>query len=521
MLEFLSIVSLAQVVTAPPTSSALSPNFSREIMQPQEVRPLPGQLDTVPVFNSNSPELIQSEGILLSTFPPDRMRTPSAHLNYPLQGRFDVFEHHVARGLNPDDVRTMYISTLVYNPTNRPISIDILQAASYLSQEAPFRDLPAYVANPLGTVFAGPGSRTMNDVLRGQRQADWPDQIIIPPRSSQLLFNLPIPLRSMNDLRNGVPLPQYLVPFPLPNSNPSGQTATLLGNGNMPSQDSAPGTGINLSPNRTPPTNGRTVLMHLNSDGPVYMASLAMYARLNADGSERAPSIWEWQSLLLEGNLAGPRDTPPTPPDRDYFSRFFYGRVAGVAQGSQWTGQITDAPGAEFLSVPPSGHAISYGIGLLDRGTFGTGQIQSAPMLVRYPDTAYRAHGNYGVYYNLTIPLQNNSNTPQTVGIMLQTPLKEADNEGGLRFLDPPDDQIFFRGTVRIRYNDDFGVPVTRYLHVVQRRGQAGEPLIRLNMPAGDRRLVQVEFLYPPDSTPPQMLTVQTLDTRAALTNTP
>jgi hypothetical protein len=243
-----------------------------------------------------------------------------------------------------------------------------------------------------------------------------------------------------------------------------------------------------------------------------------MYARLNADGSERAPSIWEWQSLLVDGSLAGPRDTPPTPPDRTYFTRFFYGRVAGVAQGSQWTGQITDSPTAEYLSIPPSGQAISYGIGLLDRGTFGTGQIQSAPMLVRYPDTAYRAHGNYGVYYNLTIPLQNTANTPQTVGIMLQTPLKDADNdEGGLRFLEPPDNQVFFRGTVRIRYNDDFGIPTTRYLHIVQRRGQEGEPLIRLNMPAGDRRLVQVEFLYPPDSTPPQMLTVETLDDRAAL----
>jgi hypothetical protein len=29
-------------------------------------------------------------------------------------------------------------------------------------------------------------------------------------------------------------------------------------------------------------------------------------------------------------------------------------------------------------------------------------------------------------------------------------------------------------------------------------------------MPPGERRLVEVQFIYPPDSTPPQVLTVQT-----------
>ena len=29
-------------------------------------------------------------------------------------------------------------------------------------------------------------------------------------------------------------------------------------------------------------------------------------------------------------------------------------------------------------------------------------------MLVRYPDTAYRAHGNYGIRYSFRLPLYNN-----------------------------------------------------------------------------------------------------------------
>ncbi|NJN88668.1 MAG: DUF3370 family protein, partial [Leptolyngbyaceae cyanobacterium SL_7_1] len=231
MLEFLSSIALAQIVTPPANSPPVppptvaappfpsSPTF-REVFRPQEVRSLPGQLDTIPVFNSNSPELIQSEGILLSTFPPDGMAVPSAHLNFPLEGRFDIFAHHVVRGVAPDDVRTIYLGLVVHNPTDRTVTLDVLQAASYLSQEAPFRDLPSYVANPMGTVFAGPGSRTMDDILRGQRQLGWPDLVIIPPRSTQLLVNLPIPLRSLDALRNGEPLPQHLVPFPLPGATP-------------------------------------------------------------------------------------------------------------------------------------------------------------------------------------------------------------------------------------------------------------------------------------------------------------
>lgn len=488
MLEFLSIFTLAQVVTATPSTTAMPP-YLREVTQSHEVRALPGQLDTIPVFNSNSPELVQSEGILLSTFPGEGMAFRDAHLNFPFEGRFDLFAHHISRGVTPNDLRTLYLGVVIYNPTNRPVTLNILQAATYLSQEAPFNDLPSYVANPLGTVFAGPGSRTTNDILRGERQDAWPSELTIPPRRAQLLMNAPIPLRSMASLQNGVPLPQFL------------QTGA------------SSGSSTNTLPTRTTPlTNGRTALMYLWSSDSVYVASLAMYARLNPNGSERAPTLAEWLLLLRNSRLAGPRDISPTPPDRNSAERFFYGRVSGVAQGSQWTAQLTDSENSDHLTLPARGRGISYVLSTVDNGTFGTGQVQSARMLARYDDTAYRAHGNYGVHYNLTIPLYNNTDDTQTVAIMIQTPLKEDDSVRGLRFLEPPDRQVFFRGTVRIRYNDDYGVPETRYLHIVQRRGQEGDPLLRLTLPKGDRRLVQVDFIYPPDSTPPQVLTVQTLD---------
>jgi Protein of unknown function (DUF3370) len=512
---------------APLVPLAPLPPRQMEVVRSQDVHPLPGQLDNVPVFNSNSPELIQSEGILLSTFPPGTMQVPSAHLNYAFNGRFDLFAHHVAKGLNPDDTRTLYLGVVVYNPSDQPVTLDIMQAVSYLSQDAPFLNLPAYVANPMGTVFAGPGSRTTTDILRGQRQSQWPTQVTIPPKRVQMLINMPIPLRRLTVPTDGTLPPGYLIPAPpTVAAQAAAQTAAALVAdvlGNVPASRTGsemPSLATDSTPilpsfsNRDIPINGRTILMHLSSSGPVYLASLSMYAPKAAGGAERVPSLAEWVNLLTQGRLAGPRDRPPSPPDSRRLTRFFYGRVAGVSRGSEWKAQPTDNPDVDYLSIPQVGQAISYVISTVDRNTFGTGQIQSAPMLARYPDTAYRAHGNYGVRYNVTLPLLNNTDATQKVAVMLQTPLQDEQAQNALKFRTPPDNLVFFRGTVRLRYTNDFGVPQTRYLHLVQRRGQEGEPLLHMILPRGSRRLVEMEFVYPPDATPPQVLTIQTVEQR-------
>jgi Protein of unknown function (DUF3370) len=469
------------------------------------------------MFNSNSPEVVQKSGVLLSTFPKDGMQVRDAHLNYPLQGRFDVFAHHIARGLTADDLRTLYLGILMYNPAEQPIKIDVLQGVTYLSQEAPFNNLPAYVANPLGTVFAGPGSRVTNDVLRGERQPQWPDQITIPAKSAQLLTNLPIPLRRLTVATDGTLPPNSIIPgLPRPALAAQAQSSSLLtpeiALASTRNAILAPIAATLPAPNdgRPLPINGRSILMRLSSNGPVYLASLAMYAPQTASGEERVPTLSEWITLLRSSGVAGPRDRQPTPPDSRAVPRFFYGRVAGVAKGSQWSGRATDKD-SNSLSIPNPGDALSYVISSVDRNTFGTGQIQSAPMLVRYPDTAYRAHGNYGVLYSVELPLKNNTDSTQRVAIMLQTPLQDERLKGeGLLFRNPPYDQIFFRGTVQLRYKDDLGIRQTRYMHLVQRRGQQGEPLIRLTLPKGTERLVEVRLIYPPDATPPQVLTVET-----------
>jgi hypothetical protein len=187
-----------------------------------------------------------------------------------------------------------------------------------------------------------------------------------------------------------------------------------------------------------------------------------------------------------------------------------YSRVAGISVGSEWIATITDKPSSSNLTIPEAGQAFSYPLSTVDVGTHGTKQVQSAPMLVRYPDTALRAHGNYAVHYNLTMPLYNKTDKTQQVTVTLQTPVKQDKYNDRLFFLSRPLGQVFFRGSIRVTYKDNWGQQQTRYYHLVQRQGQKGDTLITLNLRPKETREVNLDFLYPPDATPPQVLTVKT-----------
>ena len=71
-----------------------------------------------------------------------------------------------------------------------------------------------------------------------------------------------------------------------------------------------------------------------------------------------------------------------------------------------------------------TGETVSFPISTVHSGTLGTDQIQTAPLMVRYPDSAYLAHGNYGVLYDLTVPIYNPTESELLVGLRLQSPLK-------------------------------------------------------------------------------------------------
>ncbi|BAU11079.1 hypothetical protein LEP3755_15720 [Leptolyngbya sp. NIES-3755] len=444
----------ASVAQSVPTPSASPSPQPREILQPGEVRPLPGQLDRVPLVNSNTPEWIKQSGILLSTFPPQNKATPTAHLNYPLTGAFNLFAHHYTH--DPKDRQTLYIGVLVHNPGTKPVSITIPAAASYrLEPDAPFQSKPPLLDNAKGQVFSGPGIRAVDTVLRGQRTREFPNQVVVQPGQYQLLMNGDIVTKGL-----------------------------------------------------TKPVNGRSTLMRLNSTGTIYVATLAMFAPKTSTGVERPPTLPEWQDLLIKGKLATPRDKTPTPPNHS--GSLIYGRVAGVQIGSTWRTQLTD-PGQANLSIPKAGQSIAYALSTLRGGRLGTGQSQAAPLLVRYPDTAYESHGNYATYYDLGLPLTNSTTQTQTVTIKLSSPIKQDQLTSGiLRFRQPPQDFPFFRGTVRLRYRDERQQQQTRYLHLWHRIGQVVDPLLKLELKPKETRSIQVDFYYPPDSTPPQVLSVTT-----------
>ena len=459
MLSLLSPLLIAQTASYPLTYRERNPQF---ITQPQEIRPLPGQLNDVLVFNSNSPEVVSREGVLLSTFPANGKRNPRAHLNHAVEGRFDVFTHHISRPAQGN--KTLYQGLLVHNPTSKTIMVNIKQGISYInSSDAPFINLPPIVEDPSGQVFSGPGSRLMGDILRGVNQKELSRLISIPPYQSRMLFALPI--------------------------QPSGARSTFL---------------------------------RVHSDGPLYMANLALYEvpeqikyqegdKEKVKISYRQPNLNEWRRIITQGGLIYPRDLAPTPLDTDYGDKTIYGRVAGISVGSEWEATLSDGADKPYLSIPGRGGAFSYPLSTVTTGTHGTRQIQSAPMLVRYPDTAYKAHGNYGVHYSLTLPLVNKTNQPQTVAVTLQTPFKKNEYADRLIFSRRHEGQVFFRGTVQVNYEDRQGKPQERFFHLVQRQGQKGEPLVRFNLKPGEQRKVEVDFLYPPDATPPQVLTVESM----------
>jgi hypothetical protein len=439
--------------SAPVAKPAEPPKW---VEQESQVQGLPGWLDETLVVNSNSPEILSGNGIVVSTFPPEGKKSAVAHLNLGLKGDFDVFSHHVVR-LGRDS-RTMYVGLLLQNPGTKPVEVSLNQAASFLEyKEAQFRPLPDSVENPEGRIFAGAGDRVTDLILRGFSQIGWPSKLTLAPGEYRMVYVLPIPVGS---------------PRPL--------------------------------------SNTRCTLIKAHSSDNVYAACLAMKARGDGKGHERPPTLDEWRDLLVNGSLATPRDRAPTKPKST--QEVIYGRVAGVSRGSTWHSLICkDLNGRVRLEIPRAGMAYSYVFSTVEQGAFGTMNYQSAPLVVRYPDTAHEAHGNYGVRYELSLPLYNQFTDRQRVTVTIQSPYKSNCPNQALSFREPAMKRVFYRGTVRVRYRDDSGVERLRYVHIVLHQADAGKPLVTLDLGPSETRTVVIDFLYPPDSTPPQILTVKTL----------
>ncbi|MFN9621312.1 MAG: DUF3370 domain-containing protein [Cyanobacteriota bacterium] len=452
---------------APVVAQSSAPDRLRS----QAVEALPGGLDGIPVLNDNNPELIVTPGILLSTFRGGgrlgalTLADPSAHLNTPLTGTFDLFSHHVYAGKPETLSSTLWLAVVAAPRGDQPVLLRLLTGATALSQsvdgkepQAPFLPLPPLMPQGLTPVWSGPGSRVATELLLRlpPSRREWPDRWILQPNTLTPLLLLPLPVRGLDPL-----------------------------------------------------LNGRNLQLRFSSDGPVDVATLAAFG---PEGSPPPPAVW---AQILAGGLS-PREHAPTP--RGAAGPMVYSRVSGLQRGSTWTGRLTD-PGQPFLSA--SRAPISWPISSLERGTFGTGQVQTAELSAFYPGTAWAAHGNYGVTYVLTLPLRNDGRRPVRLALALESPLKTREPLGGLRFRGAPLSgegangvlrvgPVVFRGTVEVSGLDgpEGRAAGRQSFHLVQRAGQEGPPLGTVTLAPGGNRQVQVRLIYPADATPPQVLTL-------------
>ena len=444
-----SLLALAAfcLITIPGMPSRADSQAEGPFLREQQLRPLPGQLDEVLLLNDNNPELITGEGVLLSTFPANQ------GLNVALDGRFDLFSHHVYAGKPEELASTLWLAVLAQPLGTDPVTLDVISGSTSLSQgtkpgqtAAPFLPLPSLMAETTTPIASGPGSRVAGDLLRGEQAPELPKQIKIDPGHASALLVLPIPVAGLDPL-----------------------------------------------------LNGRNLQLRLNSSAPVYVATVAAYGN-----NDTPPSDQRWRALLSAGTRS-PKEHQPTP--RGSKGRMIYSRVSGVQIGSTWTGSLHD-PGSKTLNINAA--PISWPISSLERGDLGTAQVQTAELKTFDKGTAWAAHGNYGVEYDLTLPLHNPENSKRTVAIALESPDKRGSSNGKLQFKPGNSGPVMFRGPIEVTGLDGANGRAMgrRRFHLVLRRGQEGPELGKISLAPGESRRVRVRLVYPADATPPQVLTV-------------
>ena len=431
---------------------AALPVSSEVLERQQSVRPLPGALDTVLMVNDNNPELIQDDGILISTFPDG----DAASVPVVLNGRFDLFSHHVYAGDEEGSPKsTLWLAVVAAPLGDDPVTLQLLSGSTSLSQatepgqtQAPFLPLPSLMQETTEVVAAGPGSRVAGDLLAGRRAPELANRRwTLPSGSTTQLLLLPIPVAGLDPL-----------------------------------------------------LNGRNLQLRFHSSGPVAMATLAAHGN-----GRKAPDEQHWLQLLRDQRMSS-KEHQPTP--RGSKGKIIYSRVSGVQIGSSWRARLTD-PGSLVLAAPKA--PISWPISSLERGALATNQVQTAELASFYPGTAWAAHGNYGVEYDLTLPLKNTGSAAVTLQLSLDSPLKGNSQPSYLRFRDDLNGPVMFRGPVQtMGLQDPEGVAQGRQTqHLVLRQGQQGPSLGQLMLKPGEVKQVRVRLVYPADATPPQVLTVQ------------
>jgi hypothetical protein len=424
-----------------------------------KVIPLPGKLNDILQINSNNPEILSEEGIILSTFPEENRKFANAHLNYAIEGRFDIFTHHIGLRKDIGDFTLLYQGILMQNASNKEATIKIIKSSFYNNYpDAPFIDnMDSNIRNDEGIIFSGTGDRVAQDIIRNKNLLGI-QEIKLKPYEYYLLLNEPF----------------YVFPF--------------------------------LS------RNAKTVHFSLETNSPIYIANLSMYERNKLFfWKDSKPSLNDWIDLLNNSNLLQQRDKIATPLEdfnEDLSLPFFYSRVSGIVIGNKWESKITN--NQELFYIPGKNQGIAYVINSLFRNTYGTKQNQSANILKRYENTSYQSYGNYGIEYEIEIPLYNHFNEYQLISINFSSPIRFIPDEEKdfIEFYRYPENKINFRGDIKIEYENFLKNKVTKYIHLVQRFGEEGLPIASFLIAPNEKRNLKINFIYPADCTPPHTLII-------------
>lgn len=474
----LSMATLSGITLLSPVSAADS---GVDVRTQAQIMPLPGKLNQTPVFNSNCPEVVLSEGILLSTLPKKGKAYPGAHLDYAFEGDFEVFLHHIADGKKSGHPEDLYIALVAQNTDSVPVLLKLKEGRTYLSQpDAPFVPLNKTLDNTKGDIFAGPGDRVSTELLYGtkrKKHKDLEKEIKLKPGETRVVDAWPIPVCEL-----------------------------------------------------TPPLNGRNGLFRFNSSGKVSLAAVALFAKKSSSLSNEnlgaksepgttknntfkngvRPQDSEFIKVAFGSDRVEPRGLTASDPGEP--GPYRYGRVSGVSVGSKWN-CLEDG---ERLDIKETPTHIVLPLATVKGGTFGTAQEQSASMARRYEKTAHRAHGNYGVLYDVNLPVRNSSDKSLSIALGFDSPVKS--DKGNAIFLDKPSTMVFFRGSleykVQIPANSSKQAKQTLEgrKHLVLHKGEKGPDLVSFDLDPGKVANVRVQLIYPADSTPPQVISLQAVE---------
>jgi Protein of unknown function (DUF3370) len=237
--------------------------------------------------------------------------------------------------------------------------------------------------------------------------------------------------------------------------------------------------------------NGRSFYGLGHIQGALELANIATF------GTE-PPTLSMLNEMVQQSLMAKPREYEKLRPSQERSGskgRFIYGRVCGVQRGSQL--------GRKIALVLRENKEIncSYPISSLPNGTFGTKDSQSLPLFRRYDDTAYSAHGNYCVRYKVTFSVRNDDKVERSIAVRFDSPVKSDKNE--IVYLENGSKSMFYRGSVKLS-SDSY----ERYFHVTLHKGEKLPPLDVFKLAPRETREIAIELFYPPDATPPQMLTI-------------